>query len=277
MTTTARAGSVWLAIAMAPAFAQAHADSGGFDCIIEPTQVIEVRSAVSGIIDSVLVHRGDHVRKGQLLVTLDAQVERSSADAARLKSQAIGELQVAEAKLAAATIKVNRNQSLYQENFVSAQARDDAEADRRTAAAEVQQARENAAIAQAQYQQAEEELKRRELRSTLDGVVMEQNLYPGSAVDGVEGKKPILKLADISALRAETRLPLGLYEHVKTGSVATIKPEAPLKGQYSGVVKVIDRVVDMASGTFGVVAEFKNPTLSIPSGVRCTMSFEGSD
>ena len=251
---------------------QAWGADQDYDCKIEPMQTIEVRSPVAGLIETVLVRRGDLVHKGQLLVTIDARVERS--EVARRKAEAIGALKVAEAKLAGATAKANRNQSLYEDNFVSAQAKDDAEADRRTAEAELQSAKENADIAQAEFAEAQEEVKRRELRSTIDGVVMEQNLFPGSAVDGVEGKKPILKLAQTSTLRVEARLPFAMYQKVKQGVAAAVVPEAPLTGLYSGVVREIDRVIDMASGTFGIEVELDNRGQAIPAGVRCKLTLK---
>ncbi|WP_409450963.1 hypothetical protein, partial [Escherichia coli] len=93
-----------------------------------------------------------------LLATIDARVERSQVETARRKAEAIGALKVAEAKLAGASAKADRNSSLYEDNFVSAQAKDDAEADRHTAEAELQAARENVDIAQAEYTEAQEEV-----------------------------------------------------------------------------------------------------------------------
>ena len=45
-----------------------------FDCLIEPAQVVEVRSPVVGLVEQVHARRGDTIRKGQVLVTIDAGV-----------------------------------------------------------------------------------------------------------------------------------------------------------------------------------------------------------
>jgi RND family efflux transporter MFP subunit len=255
----------------------AYAGGPDFDCMIEPIQIVEIRSPVVGLIHALHVQRGDVVRKGALLVTIDARVERSSADAARSRAAAVGALHLTEAKLEAATVKAERNQSLYEEGFVSTQARDEAAADRAAAAAEVQAARENLEIARLEYQEAVEQVKRRELRSPIMGVVMDQYLHPGSLVDNSEGKKPIFKLAQTSTLKVESILPFSFYQKLKVGTKATIIPEPPLSGTYAGVVKIIDRVIDSASGTFGVVVELENPSHSIPAGVRCKARFASID
>lgn len=250
-----------------------YAQAPGFDCMIEPIQVIEVRSPVVGLISAIHVRRGDTVRKGTLLVTIDSRVERSAAEAARTRSEALGALKLAQAKRDAATLKADRLKSLSEEGFVSTQARDEAEAERATTEAEVQAAQENLEIARLEYKEAVEQVKRRELRSPIAGVVMDQYLHPGSLVDNSEGKKPILKLAQTNTLVVESILPFSYYQQIKPGTPATIVPESPLKGSYSGLVKIVDRVVDSASGTFGVVVELENPSNNIPAGVRCRVSF----
>jgi hypothetical protein len=50
-------------------------------------------------------------------------------------------------------------------------------------------------------------------------------------------------------------------------------PEAPIGGRYQSTVSMVDRVVDAASGTFGVQIELPNPKLTIPAGVKCRVSF----
>ena len=39
-------------------------------------------------------------------------------------------------------------------------------------------------------------------------------------------------------------------------------------------VTVVDRVLDAASGTFGVRLALPNPDLLLPAGIRCKISFE---
>lgn len=47
-------------------------------CLIEPSVVVEIGSPVIGVLDRVLVERGDVVKKGQVVAQLDARVERAA-------------------------------------------------------------------------------------------------------------------------------------------------------------------------------------------------------
>jgi LysM repeat protein len=60
---------------------------------------------------------------------------------------------------------------------------------------------------------------------------------------------------------------------VKAGMDATVKPEAPISGFYTAKVKIVDKVVDAASGTFGVRLELPNPRYQLPPGLKCKVVF----
>lgn len=245
-----------------------------FDCMIEPFQTVELRSPVVGLIQQLHVRRGSPVHKGDVLVTIDSGVERSAANVAKYKSTALGALQVAESKLNAATEKAKRNQQLYDEQFVSAQARDDADAERRLAEAEVKSAKENLELAKLEHLQSIEQLNRRVLRSPFPGVVMNINLATGALVDTTESKKPILKLVQTDKLRVESFVPLKYFNGIRKGYPVMIRPESPLTGEYRARVTTVDRVIDSASGTFGIVVELDNRDNKIPVGSRCKLSLQ---
>mgnify|MGYP000331976409 CR=1 FL=1 len=46
------------------------------DCVIEPNATIKVGSPVEGILSEIAVRRGDQVKAGELLATLDMELER---------------------------------------------------------------------------------------------------------------------------------------------------------------------------------------------------------
>lgn len=54
---------------------------------------------------------------------------------------------------------------------------------------------------------------------------------------------------------------------------AQIMPEAPVNGAYEARVTVVDRVVDAASGTFGVRLELPNPGYKLPAVLKCKARF----
>jgi RND family efflux transporter MFP subunit len=247
------------------------AAASDYDCMIEPAQVVEVRSPVVGLLQQVPVRRGQAVRKGDVLVVIESSVEHSQAETASFRAQAQGALMQAEAKVAASREKTRRMNELLAEEFVSAQARDDAAAELAQAEAERQTAEENIELARLQHQEAVDQLNRRVIRSPFDGVVMDQFLYPGALVDAGEGKKPILKIAQTSPLVVQAILPFKVFPEVHLGDAALVLPEAPFGGEIGTKVKTVDRVIDSAAGTFGVVLELPNAKAQLPGGIRCKL------
>jgi RND family efflux transporter MFP subunit len=249
-------------------------DHPEFECMIEPNQEIEIRSPIAGILSKVAVHRGSQIRTGQALAVLESSVEQSAAEGARFKSEAQGTIISAQSKLVGATAKAKRFDQLYQEKFVSAQARDDAENDRRQAEAELHVAQDNIHHAKLEYRQMAEELNRRTLRSPFNGVVVDQYLYTGALVGPSEGKKPIMKIAQTDILSVTAILPFKYFKQIKAGSNVIITPEPPFSTPVRAKVKIVDNVVDSTSGTFGVVAKIVNSKNAFPSGIRCKMKAE---
>lgn len=254
------------------AYVSAEPATGQFDCMIEPSQMIEIRSPVVGLLQQVPVRRAAIIKRGDVLAVLESGVERSAAEVARSRSEAQGALVSAQSKLAAAQAKARRFQQLYEEEFVSAQARDDAVNDMKLAEGELHVARDNSAQARLEHQQSIEQLNRRVLRSPVDGVVADLYLFPGSLVDSGEGKKPIMKVAKTSVLTVTGMLPFRYFQQVRVGSDVTVTPEAPFSTPLKLKVKAVDRIIESTSGTFGVIAEIDNVAQRLPSGIRCKMN-----
>lgn len=243
-----------------------------YDCMIEARQYIEIRSPVEATIESVRVKRGDWVTRGQILATLESGPERAAFDLAQSRAQAVGEINAAEARVDITQKKLKRAEELLKQNFVSVSARDEAQAEHKLATEELRRARENQKIAQHEAKRAAEVLALRTIRSPFSGVVVEVLLKPGES-GAITLKNPILKLAEIDPLHVEVILPVSQYGKVRPGQRASVMPEAPVGGRYDTVVKIVDRVVDAASGTFGVRLELPNRKGALPAGVRCKVQF----
>jgi len=52
------------------------------------------------------------------------------------------------------------------------------------------------------------------------------------------------------------------------------KRRSSIGGTYAATVTVVDRVLDAASGTFGVRLTLPNPDLQLPAGIRCKVRFD---
>lgn len=244
-----------------------------FECLIEPTQTVDISSPVTGLLEKVNVRRGDKVYKGQVIATLESKSETASAALAHYKSEMTAPTTTAESKVDFAKRKFQRRQEMYEQKYMSAQDRDEAESEMKLAESELKLAQENKEIAKLEWQQQSSLLNLRTIRSPFDGIVVNQIIFPGEVVEPSGQKKAILKLAQLNPLRVYVILPMAAFGKVKTGMKIGVNPELPVGGHYSGNVLIIDRIVDAASGTFGVFLEIANPKLTVPAGVKCKAEF----
>jgi RND family efflux transporter MFP subunit len=259
------AAAVLLALACTGAFA-----AEPVQCLIEPAMRVTLRSSVPAQIVAMHVDRGSVVRKGQLLVTLDASVEKAALATAKYRSVMQGQQKAAESKYNHAQHKFRRRDELQQQKFVSLQDRDDSESEMRVAEADLLEARDNRELSRLDASRLEAEIGRRHLSSPLDGVVLERLQHPGELAQVGEGSGPILKLAQTDPARVELVLPAARMGKLKVGQLVQVRTEAPFNKTFQAVVRVVDPVIDAPSGTFGVRLEAANPRQEIPLGVKCS-------
>jgi len=247
----------------------AGAQGDGLGCLIQPYQEAEIGSQVVGVIDHVLVERGDFVKKGQPVVQLSAEVERAALAAAKLKAEATAELKAAASNHEFAQKKKVRTEDLYQKNFISQQATDQAVTEAQVAEMRLRQAREAQRLAQQELALAQAQVAQRTIRSPLSGVVVEKYLSEGERVE----EKPVVKVATIDPLKVEVIVPASYFSRIKQGMNATVKPDGSDTEARSAKVIVVDKVIDAASNSFRVRLELPNPNLSLPPGLRCKVDF----
>ncbi len=255
-----------LAVSLFPASAMA---AEGFDCLIEPNMVVDVSSAVEGVVERFHVERSDLVDEGQLLIELESGVEIAAVNKARARSQMEGALNSQRSSLDFAERRLNRVKQLYKKGLVSSFEMDEAETQVQLARAELQKAEDEQKLAILELQRAEETLNLRRIRSPFKGVVVERFKSPGESVED----KPIVKLAQLDPLRVEVFMPASEFGNIKLGLYARVMPENSDSESYLTETKLVDRVIDAASGTFTVRLELPNPEQKIPSGLRCKVSF----
>lgn len=249
--------------------------AGDFDCMIEPRKSVEVRAASEGMIEKIWVDRGDMVKAGQVLVTLDSGVEKAATESARYRATMQGKIRTGESRVEFATQKYVRRDKLAGQSFVSQQDRDESLTEKRLAESELVEAHDDRKLSELEYRRLSEQLRLRTIKSPVDGVVVDRMLHAGELADNRDLRKPILKLADIGTLHVEALLPIEAYSKLSVGQSLDVLPEVPVGGSYKAIVRVIDRVMDPASGTFGVRLELPNPGLKLPAGIRCKLSLPG--
>ncbi len=244
-------------------------DESTLACIIEPSQVIEIGSPVTGLIETIHVERSDFVEAGQVLVNLESGAERAAVELARSQARMNEQIKSREASASLGNRRRERVTRLYEENTLSLELREEVETEAELAELELEQARADKRLASLQLDQAIAVLKRRTIRSPIAGVVADRMLSPGERVDD----EPILKVVQIDPLRVEVILPASLFGSVAVGMRAAVIPEFPGDTVHVASVTIVDRVIDAASGTFGVRLELPNPEHEIPGGLHCQVRF----
>ena len=253
-----------------PALA-AKKSTDDLDCVIDPYKTVELSSSVQGVLEEVLVKRGDTVKKGQVLARLKSGVERAGVVLARARAKSMTEIKVNRERHELSKRALKRTEELYRKKLVPPKDHDEAFTTVVVTELEVLLAKESHHIAQLELKRAEEILKLRSIVSPIDGVVVERYKSPGEFIED----QPLLKLAQVNPLNVEVIVPLYWLRTIKKGMIAQVYPEKPLRGSYQAKVVIVDPVVDSASGTFGIRLELPNDNHRIPAGLTCDVKFPG--
>ena len=153
--------------------------------------------------------------------------------------------------------KVTRNEELFKKDLISASDKDELETQTRLAGLERKQQQEVLAL--------------RTITSPINGVVVERYLAPGDHI----AQEKILKLVQIDPLYVEVIAPVEMFGAIRLGMTGQVRLDPMMSGSYNAKVTVVDRVIDAASGTFGIRLELRNPGNKIPAGIRCNVKFVG--
>jgi RND family efflux transporter MFP subunit len=239
-------------------------------CIIEPDEVVEVGSPVIGVIQSI-VKRGDRVRKGQVIAVLRNNIDHAALQVAQSRAAADAEEKAALANYEFSKQRRERAEELVRKEFISKQALDQSIAEDEVARQKLSQAREQRRILAREASLAQQRLEERNIRSPIDGLVVERYLTAGERVE----EKPLLRVVKIDPLRVEAILSSALFGTIATGTSARIQPDMPNAAPVTATVTLVDKVLDAASGTFRVRMRLPNRDGAVPAGLRCKVEFNG--
>jgi RND family efflux transporter MFP subunit len=247
----------------------ASAEPIELDGLIEPYLIVNVGSGVAGILESVDVERGDMVKKGRVLATMQSGAEKATMELARARANMEADIQAKRERLAYSRREQQRIQELYKKEALPFGKMDEVKTNRILAQLDLQDAVENKRLAALEFERSVENVKRMTIRSPIRGVVVERFLSPGEFIED----QSIVKLAQIDPLNVEVIAGVEFFGLIKKGMLAEVRPEEPVGGMYKAKVKIVDQVIDAASGTFGVRLELPNPKYRLPAGLKCKVTF----
>ncbi len=254
----------------------ARADTGDTTestCILKPHVSVQLGSAVSGVLSATLVDRGDTVRQGQVVARIESSVEQATLALDRLRASNDSAINVERADHELMVREAQRKQFLVDQKVANLNSLDELQTKVREGELRVQQAEMDQRLAALTAERSERALALKQIRSPVDGVVIERKL---SAGEYIFEQTSIMTIAQIDPLNVELVVPLDQFGAIRIGAVATVHPAAPVGGAYPARVEVVDPVIDAASNTFGVRLILANPDHAIPAGIRCTVQWQAS-
>ena len=225
---------------------------------VEPVRVAEVRARVTGIVQQRLYEEGTDVGQGQPLFRIDPAELRASY------AQTQASLERAKATAANANAVVQRYRPLVEENAISGQEFDAAQAAAREANA-------NVAQIQAQLKSASLQLGYTTVRAPIAGRAGRAAVTEGALVSQPEGTL-MTRIEQVSPIyvsfsQSATEV-LQIRRAIAAGELALSADDAvevrlvfPDGTEYEipGLIEFLDFTVDEATGTIELRAEFPNP------------------
>lgn len=243
-------------------------DTGPLDCVIHPSEIVDIGSPVSGIIETLPHTRSDSVVKGALLLQLHAGLEQADFSLADRRASTETSVKLRKAALSLAYKTRDRSLQLQRNSLVSGQEIDQLDTDIRVAELQLELEQNNRELARLNRVRALELLGRKSINSPIDGVVMEIFKAVGERIDD----EPIMRIAQLDPLFIDVVVPVEQLSSIKLGMQATVSPRHNTS-QHTATVQKIDKVMDAASGTFGVQLLLPNPAQQITAGVLCHLLF----
>ena len=198
---------------------------------------VVLRPEVSGRITQLNFTDGQRVRKGQLLVQFDDQLQ-------------LAQLQQSQAELSIAQANQKRNQELVSQNFISQRSLDESAANLQVAQAKVSLARATAA--------------RLKIVAPFDGIAGIRLVNVGDYLkDGAD----IVNIEDIEAIFVDFRLPERYQSRLARGQVTELDIDALPGRSYSARIQAIDPLIDSNGRSVGVRACIDNRQLLLRPGM----------
>ena len=220
--TPAAAGQRVPAVEVAKVAAVTLVDEAQSVGSLRSRQGVMIRPEVAGRVKAILFTEGQRVRKGQLLVQLDDQLQ-----AAQL-AQAKAEMSIAEANH-------KRNQDLVAQNFISKRTVDES-----AAALEV---------AMAKYELAVATQQRLKIVAPFDGVT---GLKQVSVGDYLKDGADIVNIEDIDAVLVDFRLPERFQSKIRPGQNAQLSVDALPGKPFTAMVQAVDPLIDANGRSVGI-------------------------
>lgn len=219
--------------------------------IIEPINVVEVKSRSSGQITEMPVETGTLVRPGALIVQLDTRDVQNQFD------QSKADLEAAQKSLEVAEQNKKRSDDLFRGQIITAQENEQAGLTYQNALSQIVRARTNLDLAQQRLDDAR-------VVAPVMGTIIEKPVALGqviqSGTSAVGGGTTIVKMADLTKVRARAMVNETDIGRVTPGQEATVVVDAFPDRTFRGTIEKIEpqAVVQQNVTMFPVLVSLEN-------------------
>jgi RND family efflux transporter MFP subunit len=238
----------------------------GSGYVVTADKYISIGVRIPGRIEKFFVDESDHVKLGQPLVRLDDRDYRAALESQRAK------LAVTRANAELHQIQLERQRKLRAQNYASQSELDTAETQLKVDRAQVAQL--EAEIAQSQVN-----LDYTVLRAPADGVILAKLKEVGEMAvpGGFAGSGDLIRMANLSDLRAEVDIAEADLSRVKLGQKALVTPDAYSDKRYDAKVVKLYPQVNRAKGTLKVEVGILNPDQYLLPDMSVRLQFLAGD
>lgn len=251
---------------------------------LQPTRTVNIGSELSGTVRSVLVDVNDQVKKGQVLVELDAdklqaQLNRSKASVASAQAR----LQQSQATLKEARANFARLEEVYRISggkVPSAAEMDTGRASVERAIADEAAARAAVDDARAALKTDETNLSKSAIKSPIDGVILTRSVDPGNAVAASLQAVTLFTVAeDLTKLRLEVSVDEADIGQVQAGQRASFTVSAHPTRTYPAKVTRVDFGSTKTDNVVTYLArlEVRNEDLSLRPGMTASATIRSTE
>jgi HlyD family secretion protein len=229
---------------------------------VNPVNLVNVGTQVSGTVRRLLVDFNDKVKAGQVLLELDPTTTQAAV------VQSTGELANAQATLRLARSEEARMRELFGQEYVSRQDLDKAIQAREAAEAQLQMAR-------GKLMRDRANLSYTVIRSPVAGVVVSREVDIGQTVAASFQTPTLFKIArDLSRMQIDSNVAEADIGKVRMAQVVRFTVDAFPDRKFEGRVQQIRLapITQQNVVTYNVVVEVSNPDLALMPGMTAYLS-----
>ncbi len=241
---------------------------------IQPTNLVEISSELSGTMKSVLVDYNDTVTAGQLLAQLDTtKLEAQLAVQKAAHAVALAQVASAEASLTEAQLNYDIANQLDERGVTARSSMTAAEAALARAKANVASADANLDLAQAQLDAQQAELDKACICSPINGLILRRNVDEGQIVAASLSAPVLFTVAeDLSKMELQVDVSEADIGRVAVGKEAQFSVDAYDDQSFPATISMVRFASETIDGlvTYKAILSIENEALLLRPGMTAT-------